>query len=287
MISQIQERIKNTELTNKEKIIADYVLNNFREICFLTSTQLASILNTSHSSVIRFAKDLGYTGYSDLQRNIRDQYTAYIEAHGESFHVPTVKLAQTAGKLSQSSILDDVSITAQNNLQSVIRYNSPELFESASDSIIKSKVKYIVGSRGCAATSSFLSIILRDTLPMVFAEPSGSGNTFDFLSDINKNDCLIIISYPRYSELSFLAAQLAYQKGAKIVVLTDTATAPLAKYATYLFTNTTDSMAFFNSQIPALFIAETLVTYICKKTGTKNHEKLDLINHYISKLGLY
>ena len=41
MTSAFQDLIKNTTLTKKESQIADYVLNNFREVCFMTSTELA------------------------------------------------------------------------------------------------------------------------------------------------------------------------------------------------------------------------------------------------------
>ena len=62
---------------------------------------------------------------------------------------------------------------------------------------------------------------------------------------------------------------------------------PLAQYATHLFTNNVDSLTFFNSQIPALFIAELLCTYISKKVGNKNEEKLRLIDRYTSSMELY
>ena len=119
---------------------------------------------------------------------------------------------------------------------------------------------------------------------MVFAEPTGVMNTFDFLSDISRKDCLIAISYPRYSKLTYLAVEMAAKAKATIIVLTDTPTAPLARYADYLLTNSVDSLAFFNSQIPA---AELLCTYIRKKIGNKNEEKLRLIDRFTSALELY
>lgn len=64
---------------------------------------------------------------------------------------------------------------------------------------------------------------------MVFAEPTGVMNTFDFLSDISRKDCLIAISYPRYSKLTYLAVEMAAKAKATIIVLTDTPTAPLAR----------------------------------------------------------
>ncbi len=287
MNSELQNLIKNAKLTKKERLIADYVLANFRDACFITSTDLANTLNVSHSSVIRFSRALGFSGYSEFQQTIRTQYNEYVASLRDAMNIPTFKLSQTADLLSQRSIVDDISKTTQDNIKSVMTNNSEELFSQAGDAIINSKIKYIVGSRGCFSVASFLSVILKDTLPCVFAEPSGSCNTFDFLSDITKNDCLIVISFARYSELSYLAAELANKKGATVIVITDTPTAPLAKYSTFLFTHSVNSITFFNSVIPAMFTAEVLATHICKKIGRNNEEKLRLIDLYTSKLKLY
>ncbi len=287
MTSAFQELIKNANLTKKERLIAEYILNNFRDLCFMTSTELANAVCVSHSSVMRFTKDLGFSGYTEFQRTIRDQYNAYISNHAESSTIPTVKLAQSLEKLSKTSIIETVQDITLHNIQSVVMRNPAELFEKVSDAIIRSHTKYIVGSRACSVTANFLSINLKDTLPMVFSEPSDSLNTFDYLSDISKQDCLIAISYPRYSRLTQLAAEMACKAGAVVVIFTDSPTAPLAKYATYLFTNTVDSLTFFNSQIPALFTAELLCTYISKKVGNKNEEKLRLIDRYTSSMELY
>ena len=66
MTAAFQELIKNAKLTKKERLIADYVLNNFRDLCFMTSTELANTLSVSHSSVMRFTKDLGFSGYTEF-----------------------------------------------------------------------------------------------------------------------------------------------------------------------------------------------------------------------------
>ena len=287
MIPKFQELLKNTRLTKKERLIADYVLANFKDACFITSTALAKALNTSHSSVIRYSRALGFSGYSEYQQEMRKYYNEYVSSLGDSANIPTFKLAQTADLLPKRSIMDDISLVTQENIKSAILNNSDALFAAASECIIQSNTKYIVGNRGNHSVASFLSVILKDTVPHVFAEPSGSCNTFDFLSDIGENDCLIVISYPRYSELTRLAAELAHKQGAAVIVITDTPTAPLAQYATFLFTNAVNSISFFNSMIPGLYIGEVLATYVCKKIGTQNAEKLQLIDEYTSKLKLF
>ena len=213
MTAAFQEMIKNAKLTKKERLIADYVLNNFRDLCFMTSTELANTLSVSHSSVMRFTKDLGFSGYTEFQRTIREQYNTYISSHSQSSAIPTVKLTQSLEKLSKSSIIETVrEMLHLTIIRSAVMRNSTELFEKASDTIIHSHTKISVGSRACSVAANFFSVNLKDTLPMVFPEPSDSLNTFDYLSDISKRDCLIAISYPRYSKLTQLAAGIGFPR---------------------------------------------------------------------------
>lgn len=287
MTSAFQELIQTADLTRLEQTIADYILGHFRDVCFMTSTKLAKVLGVSYSSVIRFTKNLGFSGYTEFQNSLREQYSAYVTSHPEPSVIPAERLTQSLEKLSQENIISTVHDLTCNSLQTVVLYNPPKIFEAATDTILNSTVKYIVGYRGCSTVSSFLSVILKDTLPMVFADPCGAMNTFDFLSDITEKDCLIAVSYPRYSKLACLAAKMAYNAGASVIAITDTPTAPIAKFATHLFTTPTDSLTFFNSQTASLFTAELLCTYLCKRVGNANESKLRLIDHYTSDIELY
>lgn len=64
IIEKLQDK---TGFTDSEKLIADYVLNHLEEVQRLTATQLAKETLTSKSSIIRFCKKLGLTGYQELK----------------------------------------------------------------------------------------------------------------------------------------------------------------------------------------------------------------------------
>jgi DNA-binding MurR/RpiR family transcriptional regulator len=87
--------------------------------------------------------------------------------------------------------------------------------------------------------------------------------------------------------MDLLAAQMAYEAGAKIVLITDKASSPLAKYATQLLTVSVDSNTFFNSYVAVLFTIELLCSFISKKMGYSTEAKLQLIDKYLSKVGLF
>ena len=106
-------------------------------------------------------------------------------------------------------------------------------------------------------------------------------------ADITKDDCVIAVSFPRYSEMDKLALEMAYDAGAKIVLITDKESSPLAQYATQILTVSVDSNAFFNSFVAVVFTLELLCTFISKKMGHSPEAKLELIDKYLSKVGMF
>ena len=123
-------------------------------------------------------------------------------------------------------------------------------------------------------------------VPGVETASSSSLSPFDHMCNISKDDCLIVFSFPRYSSVDRLTAQMAMESGAKIIVITDKPSSLLANYATTLFTVPVDTNTFFNSMIGPQFVAEALLDTISHKV--KGIEKrLKKIDRYLDELGNY
>ena len=167
------------------------------------------------------------------------------------------------------------------------RANLDLSFERAAGLITGSKRKFIVTSRANSCVGDMLLLLLKHLLPDVYETSHPALNVIDHLCDITENDCIVAVSFPRYSEMDLLAAQMAYEAGAKIVLITDKASSPLAKYATQLLTVSVDSNTFFNSYVAVLFTIELLCSFISKKMGYSTEAKLQLIDKYLSKVGLF
>ena len=287
MTEELRNQIKGLRLTKKEKIIAEFVLDHFAEACFITSTDMAKKLHVSDSSVIRFTRTLGYSGFMDFQRSIRKTYTDKINSLSENIIVPSERLKLSIDKLDQNNITESYFSNVLKNIKNVVTTNDIKAFEQASDTIISSHHKYILASRANSGVGDMLLLLLKHMLPNVHETSYPALNVIDHLSDITENDCLIAISFPRYSEMDLLAAQMAYVAGAKILLFTDKASSPLAQYATKLLKVSVDSNTFFNSYVSVIFACELLCSFISKKVGYSNEEKLKTIDKYLSKVGLF
>lgn len=286
MTEELRAQLMGVKLTKKEKLIADFVLDHFAEACFITSTEIAQRLHISDSSVIRFTRTLGYTGFMDFQKAIRKTYTERINSVSENITVPSERLKISIDKLGDD-IVGSYFSNVMLNLQSCIRNNDAIDFEKAAELIIESKRKYIVTSRADSSIGDQMLLMLKHMLTDVYETAHPAMNVIDHLCDITKEDCVIAVSFPRYSEMDRLALEMAYDAGAKIVLITDKASSPLAKYATQLLTVSVDSNAFFNSFVAVVFTLELLCTFISKKVGYSPEAKLERIDKYLSKVGLF
>src|SRR4030066_90773 len=70
-----EDRIRRERPTMSKSFakLADYLLDSYVEAAFMTASELAHALNLDAATVVRFSQHLGYDGFPQLQREIRDK----------------------------------------------------------------------------------------------------------------------------------------------------------------------------------------------------------------------
>ena len=144
-----------------------------------------------------------------------------------------------------------------------------------------------MASRANTGVASYFNLLLRHQVTDVIPTWESSVNVIDHMCDIGSEDCVILFSFPRYSEMDHQAMQLAEDAGASIIVITDRPSAPLAQYATVLLTVDVDTNTFFNSYVGVQLVMEILSAGLSRRVGGANADKLQMIDRYIGKLGVY
>jgi DNA-binding MurR/RpiR family transcriptional regulator len=78
-----EERIRRDRLTMSKSFskLADFLLDSYIQASFMTASELAHALNLDAATVVRFSQHLGYKGYPELLREIRDKVRRNILYH--------------------------------------------------------------------------------------------------------------------------------------------------------------------------------------------------------------
>ncbi len=286
-VNSLKSIISNSNLTNKEDLIADYILNNLTDACFITSTELANRLNVSNATIIRFSKKVGFTGYSEFQKYLREQCYEGGLAISDDITIPSERLSLSYDKVKEADLLNDNLKILEKNISSISEKNSLAEMNKATNYIIEARRVFILGSRARVGITEIMGVFLNQIIDNIVVGNSNSFTPFDTLASCNMDDCVLIFSFPRYSEVDLAAAKMAKDANAKVIIITDKATAPIAHYADVLLLVSVDSNAFFNSYSPVLFLAELICTQVSRATMMKSKEKLERINKHISQFGMY
>jgi len=285
-MEQFKDVLREAKLTKTGRVIGDYILDHETDVCFMTSTELAAALDVSEASVIRFARALGFTGYMEFQKNLRKSHTERLNRISSAVSVPYERL-QASMAAGSGDYIQEFLMNTETNIASVVRNNPKETFDRAVDVILAAGRKYIVASRANSGVAAYFNLLLRHQVTDVIPTWESSVNVIDHMCDIGSEDCVVLFSFPRYSEMDRQAMQMAEDAGAKIVVITDRPSAPLAQFADVLLTVDVDTNTFFNSYVGVQLVMEILSAGISRRTGGGNAEKLQLIDKYIGALGVY
>ena len=85
--------------------LADFLLDSYLEAAFMTATELGHAINVDATTVVRFSQQLGYGGYPELLREIREKIKSQLLAQPQ--------------KTGEAESLDDVVGTAMAELDSL------------------------------------------------------------------------------------------------------------------------------------------------------------------------
>jgi len=84
-----EDRIRHERLGMSKSFarLADFLLDSYIEASFMTASELAHALNLDAATVVRFSQHLGYKGYPELLREIRDKVRRYLLIHPQQAEI--------------------------------------------------------------------------------------------------------------------------------------------------------------------------------------------------------
>jgi DNA-binding MurR/RpiR family transcriptional regulator len=203
--------------------IADYVVENGDQACFLNLRGLAAAARVSGPTAVRFVRRLGYRDFqsfrSDLQRNLRERLKGGKTGRGSG------KPEKANGLIRE--IFEQEAEAIENSLRLV----SEEDFRTAIDAVCRADTVYLLGGKTSFALAYFLYFRLSklgiDCKLVHFGGPS----LFRELAAIGSRDLVIAIGFQRTPSEVQLALKAADRKKAAIVAISDPPASPISARA--------------------------------------------------------
>lgn len=235
-----------------QRLIAKYIEEHYDKVAFMTASRLGATVGVSESTVVRFATEIGYAGYPELQQAMQEMIRSKLTS--------VQRMQVTAERIGNSDVLESVMNQDIDMIKRTLEETSREDFYAAVDAIVSARKIYIMGARSSLALATFLNYYFNLIFPNVhLVNCTSEAEIFEQMIRIDERDAVIGISFPRYSRKAVNAMDFASKRGAKVVAITDSTLSPLAQPANYLLLARSDMASFVDAIVAPLSLINALI----------------------------
>ncbi|MBR5113063.1 MAG: MurR/RpiR family transcriptional regulator [Clostridia bacterium] len=265
-------------LSKGHKKIADYIRANYEKSSFMTAAELGRAVGISESTVVRFAVNIGFSGYPELQKNLQEMVKSRLTS---------VQRMEAAKRNDGRDFLDSAFSADIETIKKTLDGLSREDFYGAVSAINSARRIYILGVRSSASIASFAAFYMGFLYDVVLVDTSATSEMFEQMFRIDENDVCIAISFPRYSSRTVKALKFARSRGAKIISVTDSAISPIAPLATYLLLAGSSMVSFVDSLTAPLSLVTALVAASADEREKDVHDSLEQLEQIWDEYHVY
>lgn len=241
-------------LPRQLKKFGRFALDNSDVLALETVTTVAQRADVQPSTIIRFAKAIGYEGFSDLQQICRNRLMEDTSSYRER-----IKTFRNEGPGGSAGVLNEFCESSIDSLDQ-LRLNTPaEKLEHAAGILSGARDIYLFAQGRSFAVAHYLHYALcRLEIRCFLAD--GAGGMLDYqLSKAGPQDAVIAISFAPYSPVvSGMVLALA-ERGVKIISITDSPLSPLAEPGAVSFEISDSQDQAFRTLVAPLCLAQSLV----------------------------
>jgi DNA-binding MurR/RpiR family transcriptional regulator len=256
-------------LNGAQKRLGQYLQADSAALLLSNVNDLAQAVGVSKSTVVRFAKSLGYKGFPHFKREIQQQMRGKLRA--------AARMEETFAELGNDEnifaklIKRDIQL-----LQETLQAASFPDFHKATEIIWRARKVFIIGLNASMALAYLLHFRLvrvkKDTRWLFL---TGGTSLLEQLALMEKQDVLIAIGFLQVPREVQVALQHAKKVGAPILGITDFPSSAIAKAAEVCLYAKRGLHTTVNSLTPAFSLVNALAIAV---SWTKKADSIKALN---------
>ena len=263
---------RSGKLSKRLSQVAQFFLNHPEEVAVSTLLHLADMAMVPPATITRFAKELGFQGFSDLQLVFRERLLGP--------RLPYAERVTGAGDsdLDQPGVVFGSFVQAA--VQSLLRIEEAldrEQLAACVEVLAATDVVHVAAARGAFGLGAYTvyglgSIGRRAQL----IDNIGAMRAMQ-VAAMGPGDTLLAMTFDDYTPETVEVVRLAAARGNRVLVITDNALSPVAGLATHILYVNEARLGHFRSQIPAMVVAQAMIVGLGRRLGMvgKDHNTIN------------
>ena len=257
LLSEIGQEYEN--LSAGLKRIARYVEKNFDHLGLERIQEVAKQCDIQPSAVVRFAKHFGFSGYSAMQKIFRDGMSAQITFQRNYQSRIRDLIKHSDERLSTNAIAQSYLEGSIEGMQALKQQlHGSQDMKDAVEYLVHAPNLWVMGTNRAFPVASYLAYLLQHTeKPVHLVHGIGLMHAMEMRA-LRRDDVMLAISFSPYGKETLNAVEVAREKGAKVIAITDSFLSPLSQNATVSLVVTESSVFGFRSLTNTMVIAQSI-----------------------------
>ena len=271
---------KEPTFSKGQRRIAGYITESYDKAAFMTASRLGKMVGVSESTVVRFAVELGFDGYPEMQKAMQEMVMNRLTS------VQRIEVAND--RIGNQDVLAKVLQADADKIRQTAETVSREHFQTAVEVILKARRIYLLGVRSAAPLANFAGYYLNYMFSDVrVLTVSGAGEMFENLVNITPEDVVIAFSFPRYSSATLKAAQYCRGIGATVIGITNSNLSPLAQNSDYVLIAKSDMVSLVDSLVAPLSVVNALLVALASAREKEVQKSLGTLERVWEEYNIY
>lgn len=268
-------------LTRAERQLAHFLLENYPVSGLASITSVAQNAGVSTPTVARMVQKLGFKGFPAFKSELRQELQAKISD-------PIARRDTWVGKAPDSHILNRFTEAVTDNIRASLAQLPADSFDQCVELLADPQRRiHIAGGRITEALAEYLFLHMQMVRDGVVHIKTSANAWPHYLLDVRDDDILVVLDIRRYENSTLRLAEMAREKGARIILFTDQWRSPIHKIAQLCFATRTTVPSAWDSSITTMLLIETLIAAVQEKSWGTSRSRVEALEVMFDKTGFF
>jgi DNA-binding MurR/RpiR family transcriptional regulator len=256
---------RSGKLSKRLSQVAKFFLNHPEEVAVSTLVRLADLAQVPPATITRFAKELGFQGFADLQLVFRERLLGPRLPH--------------AGRPAAAGVTDPdldqpghvFGSFVQAAVQSLLRIEGTLdrlQLDACVEVLATSEVVHVAAARGAFGLGAYTVYGLGSIGRRAHLVDNLGAMRGMQVAAMGPGDTLLAMTFDDYTPETVEVARLAAARGHRVLAITDNALSPVAGLAAHVLYVNEARLGHFRSQVPAMVVAQAMIVGLGRKLGS-------------------
>lgn len=267
-------------LTQSERKFANALVENYPNAGLATITAAAEGAGVSTPVVARMVQKLGFKGFPQFHQALLQELQAKVSG-------PTERRAVWAAEAPESHMLNRFAGAVTQNLAQTFSNIDTTQFDAAARLMASAPGLYIVGGRITRSLAEYAFTHFQAIREGVTHLTSSPATWPHYVLDMVEGDTLLIFDVRRYEENLLRLAEIASDRGVRVILITDQWASPVAGLAEATFHCWGEIPSAWDSNIATLSLIEALIAATQEERWPEARERFERLDKLFEMTRLF